>query len=219
MKIFKQILTSILLLYSFINAETFYVPGQFELIQDAINNSSDNDSILVSPGVYNEKINFDPVILRFATAFGASPRMRFDLTINEFAYELLKGNELVVYDPDTWRPYCHVNDFSRLILKILEDKKNNFKFEVYNAGSDENNFTKRQIAELLAKKISGSKIKFKEGDVDPRNYKVDFSKVKKILNFKPKYSVQYGIIEILKALKNKKFEMIKKESNFGNYKI
>ena len=163
----------------------------------------------------NEKINFDPVILRFATAFGASPRMRFDLTINEFAYELLKGNELVVYDPDTWRPYCHVNDFSRLILKILEDKKNNFKFEVYNAGSDENNFTKRQIAELLAKKISGSKIKFKEGDVDPRNYRVNFKKLSNI-NFQIKHNVKDEIDELIKFIKKNNFE---EKKLYGNYEI
>ena len=163
----------------------------------------------------NEKINFDPVILRFATAFGASPRMRFDLTINEFAYELLKGNELLVYDPDTWRPYCHVNDFSRLILKILEDKKNNFKFEVYNAGSDENNFTKRQIAELLAKKISGSKIKFKEGDVDPRNYRVNFKKLSNI-NFQIKHNVKDEIDELIEFIKKNNFE---EKKLYGNYEI
>ncbi len=163
----------------------------------------------------NEKINFTPIILRFATAFGASPRMRFDLTINEFAYELLKGNELVVYDPDTWRPYCHVNDFSRLISKVLEDQKTDFRFEVFNAGSNENNFTKRQIAELLAKKINGSKVKFKEGDVDPRNYRVNFQKLS-YLNFQIKHNVKDEIDGLIQFIKKNNFEQKKL---YGNYEI
>ena len=163
----------------------------------------------------NEKINFEPLILRFATAFGASPRMRFDLTINEFAYELLKGNELVVYDADTWRPYCHVNDFSRLILKVLDDQKNNLKFEIFNVGSDANNFTKRQIAELIADKISGSKVKFKKGDIDPRNYKVNFQKLSKI-DFQIKHNVKDEIDELINFIKNNDF---KEKKFFGNYEI
>ena len=163
----------------------------------------------------SEKINFDPVILRFATAFGASPRMRFDLTINEFAFELIRGNELVVYDPDTWRPYCHVDDFSRLMLRVIKHEKNSLKFEVFNAGSDENNFTKRQIADLLAKNINGSKVKFKEGDVDPRNYKVNFKKLSNI-NFQIKHNVEDEIGKLIKFIKDNKF---KEKKLYGNYEI
>ena len=57
-------------------------------------------------------------ILRFATAFGLSDRMRFDLTINEFTKDLFLGKNLDVFDPDTWRPYCHIRDFSKLLMKF-----------------------------------------------------------------------------------------------------
>ena len=58
--------------------------------------------------------------MRFATAFGLSPRMRFDLTVNHFCYSMVKDKKIEVFDPETWRPYCHVKDFSRLIFKVLD---------------------------------------------------------------------------------------------------
>ena len=65
-------------------------------------------------------VDYHPTILRFATAFGLSPRMRFDLTVSEFTRELFLGNELLVFDAETWRPYCHTQDFAKLIQKVLE---------------------------------------------------------------------------------------------------
>lgn len=165
----------------------------------------------------NQIIN--PVILRFATAFGLSKRMRFDLTVNQFVKDLFFKKKLIIYDASTWRPYCHVKDFCRLIHKTMKTKNKKIIGQVFNAGGDKNNFTKQGILNLIKKKIKDNKIIYKKNDVDPRNYKVDFGKVKRILNFKPSYSVQYGIVEILKALKNKKIKKIKQESNFGNYRI
>ena len=68
------------------------------------------------------KKNFRPIILRFSTAFGLSPRMRFDLTVNEFVKDLFLYKEVKVYDENTWRPYCHVKDFARLMLFLLKKK-------------------------------------------------------------------------------------------------
>ena len=86
-------------------------------------------------------VDYCPTVLRFATAFGLSPRMRFDLTVNEFTRELALGNELLVFDPDTWR-YCHLQDFARLILKVLNSDSSKVAFEVFNAGGDANNLPK-----------------------------------------------------------------------------
>src|SRR3990167_3095768 len=83
------------------------------------------------------KIDYTPTILRFATAFGLSPRMRFDLTVNQFARELYAGAEVLVYDPETWRPYCHVQDFALILQRVLESPASLVGFEVFNAGSDE----------------------------------------------------------------------------------
>ena len=61
--------------------------------------------------------------LRFSTVYGLSPRMRFDLTVNEFTKELVSGRELVIFGEQFWRPYCHVTDFSRAILSVLNASK------------------------------------------------------------------------------------------------
>ena len=160
--------------------------------------------------------NLCTTILRFATAFGESPRMRFDLTINEFIYELLINKKLLVYDPDTWRPYCHVNDFARLIEKVLRSDKILIKNEIFNAGSDINNFTKRQIVEIISRSIKDCDIMYKEHGVDPRNYKVDFSKIKKVLNFHPNYNVEDYMSKLVETIKNTKYLS---KSTYGNYEI
>ena len=97
-------------------------------------------------------------ILRFATAFGVSPRMRFDLTINEFVKTLFLNKTLDVYDADTWRPYCHVRDFAKFIEIILNSDSEKINFEIFNAGSSENNFTKRMLVNEISKIIPNSKI-------------------------------------------------------------
>ena len=90
-----------------------------------------------------DKTGMNPIILRFATAFGLSPRMRFDLTVSEFTRDLAIGNNLLVYDTNTWRPYCHVQDFAILIQLLIEAPKEKVGFEVFNAGGDINNATKQ----------------------------------------------------------------------------
>tara|TARA_B100000579_G_C22840418_1_gene861144 strand:+ start:1983 stop:2966 length:984 start_codon:yes stop_codon:yes gene_type:complete len=165
----------------------------------------------------NKKLITSPTILRFATAFGYSPRMRFDLTVNQFVKEMWENKEITVYDKETWRPYCHVKDFARLMIKILEAPKEIVDFEIFNAGGDENNYTKEMIAESIKNILSTGKINYLKNDVDPRNYRVNFDKLKKIINFTPKYSIEYGIEEVLSKIKQNKFSNIK---NFhGNFLI
>lgn len=158
-------------------------------------------------------------ILRFATAFGYSERMRFDLTINQFIKELYIDKNIDVYDPDTWRPYCHVKDFANGILKVMNSKKKNL-FNIYNIGSNKNNFTKRMIANRISKLLKIKKVNFLKKSKDFRNYRVDFSKMQRELNFVPKYSINFGIKEILNFLK-KSEKTIKISSNkkYGNFEI
>ena len=170
----------------------------------------------------NKKSQFySPTVLRFATAFGYSPRMRFDLTINHFCYSMFKDKEIEVYDPNTWRPYCHVKDFSRLIIKILTSERDKVDKKVFNAGSDINNFSKKAIVDLILKKLPNTKVIFKKGGVDKRDYKVSFEKIKKELNFETKYSVEDGIVEILSILKEDKIKFLKENSTKtrGNFEI
>jgi nucleoside-diphosphate-sugar epimerase len=166
------------------------------------------------------EFDFSPVVLRFATAFGLSPRMRFDLTVSEFTKDLVMGKELLVYDADTWRPYCHVKDFARLIEIVINASNNQIKKEVFNAGGEVNNFTKQGILDTILKYLPNSKISFKEHGTDPRNYKVNFSKVKRVLGFEPKYTVEDGVVELIEAFKMNLFSNLNEDLDFhGNYNI
>ena len=155
-------------------------------------------------------------ILRFATAFGSSPRMRFDLTLNEFVKTMFNNKILEIYDKDTWRPYCHVKDFAKIIDKVFKAAKRKVFFEVFNAGSSKNNFTKLMIVQKIKKFFKNrKKIKFVDNSKDMRNYEVNFDKIRRKLNFISNWTLEKGIREIALKLKKQKYP---KSSN-GNYKI
>lgn len=160
--------------------------------------------------------NFTYTIMRFATAFGLSNRMRFDLTVNEFCKESYVSNMIEVYEPHRYRPYCHVKDFSRAIFKVFNSKKNLINQEIFNCGNNKNNFTKSKICQILKNFNKKLFIKYNHNIVDKRNYRVSFKKINKKLSFKCLYSVEYGIREIIAYLKkNKKINY----DNLGNYII
>jgi len=162
----------------------------------------------------SKNFNFQIVILRFATAFGVSKRMRFDLTVNEFVKDAYLKKKIEVYEPHTFRPYCHIKDFARIINLKIKKKFN--KKVILNCGSNNNNFSKQQITELLKKKIRSLNVNYINEIKDSRNYKVNFSKIKKELNFKAKYSMEYGIKEVIKFIKKKKtYTFLSRMGNFN----
>jgi nucleoside-diphosphate-sugar epimerase len=161
---------------------------------------------------------FKVTIFRFATAFGLSDRMRFDLTINQFILEMYVKGEIEIYDHNTWRPYCHLKDFARLIYKSYTVDPKLINGQVFNAGSNRNNYNKIQIAHAIKKYING-KIKIIKESKDKRNYKVDFNKLEKKLGFKCIYGLDYGIRTILQSLKKQKKNKLKKNFLLGNFKV
>lgn len=166
------------------------------------------------------KLDYSPTILRFATAFGVSPRTRFDLTVNEFVRELYLGKELVVYDHATWRPYCHVLDFSLALKLVLKAPAQKVAFEVFNAGSEKNNYTKAMIIEEILCLIPEAKVSYQKHGSDPRNYRVNFNKIQTVLGFTAQYSVADGIHELLSALRNQLVVDVDTRPNFyGNYQL
>jgi nucleoside-diphosphate-sugar epimerase len=168
------------------------------------------------------KFKFSTIILRFATAFGLSPRMRFDLTVNEFIKDAFFKKQLEIYEPNTYRPYCHIKDFCRIINLVLKKKSTDLDKEVFNCGSNNNNYSKIQIARILKKIFKDLKIVINKNVKDKRNYKVDFGKIKRVLKFKSKYNLNYGVSEIITFLKkNKELKLYKNINNktFGNYFI
>jgi len=167
-----------------------------------------------------DKVDYSATVLRFATAFGLSPRMRFDLTVSEFTRELYLGRELLVFDAYTWRPYCHVQDLSAAIRCVLEAKHDRVHFEVFNVGGESNNFTKQMIVDEIMRQVPEGKVKYQEHGSDPRNYRVSFKKIKEHLGFSIQYSIRRGVEELLKALREGLFDHVESQSCwFGNYKI
>jgi len=164
--------------------------------------------------------DYTGVVLRFATAFGLSPRMRFDLSVSEFVRDVFFGEELLVYDEHTWRPYCHVRDFARLLETVINTDKDKVNFEVFNAGGDVNNFTKKMIVDEILKFIPDGNVRYGENGSDPRNYKVSFNKVKKVLGFEPQFTVTDGISELVNALQIGLYaDSMKDKNKYGNYEI
>ena len=144
--------------------------------------------------------DFSPTSLRFSTVFGLSPRMRFDLTVNEFTKFLALGEELVVFGEQFWRPYCHVSEFSRAIQAVLDAPRERVAYEVFNVGSTAENYTKKMIVEALLQQIPEGRVRYVQKNEDPRDYRVDFSKIKNVLGFEPRLKVPDGIREVREVL-------------------
>lgn len=166
------------------------------------------------------KVDFSPTVLRFATAFGLSGRMRFDLTINEFTRTLFRDEELLVYDAHTWRPYCHVRDFAEVIARLLAAPAADMAFEVFNAGGDANNFTKQMIVDAIMAEIPSGRVRYREHGGDPRSYRVNFAKIRDRLGFVPRFSVEDGIRELIAAMRQGFFDDVSvPESFYGNWVV
>jgi len=144
-----------------------------------------------------------PTCLRFSTVYGLSPRIRFDLTVNEFTKEIALGRELVVFGEQFWRPYCHVQDLARSVLYVIENKEGLTDFNVYNVGDTAENYQKQTIVEEIQKQIPEAKIKYVEKNEDPRDYKVSFEKIKNDLGFQITKKVPDGIAQIKKIIEDK----------------
>lgn len=167
-----------------------------------------------------DKVNYTGVVLRFSTAFGLSPRMRFDLTISEFTRDLFAGRELLVYDEHTWRPYCHLRDFARLLDRVLEADNGKVHFEVFNAGGEINNYTKKMIVDAILEQIPDGNIRYGENGSDPRNYRVSFSRVKEVLGFEPQFTLQDGVKELITAMQHGVYaDALENREKYGNYVI
>lgn len=149
--------------------------------------------------------SFSPTCLRFSTVYGLSPRMRFDLTVNEFVKDLTLRKTIDVYGEQFWRPYCHVKDFSNAYLKIINSPKKDVAYNVFNVGDTSENYTKKMIIEEIGKIVDDIKINYVKRVEDPRDYRVNSDKIKKELDFKIEYKLIDGIKEISDAIKNNQF--------------
>jgi nucleoside-diphosphate-sugar epimerase len=145
---------------------------------------------------------FATTCLRFATVYGASPRMRFDLTVNEFTRDLVLGRELVVYGELFWRPYVHVRDAARAVAMVLSAPADDVRALVFNVGDSDENYRKLDLVELLRERIPDASVSFVAREEDPRDYRVSFEKIRASLGYEITATVPDGIDEVAAMIRS-----------------
>jgi len=146
--------------------------------------------------------NFAVTVLRQATLYGYSPRMRFDLAINLMTMSAVEKHEIIVMGGGAqWRPFLHVKDAAMAIMTVLSSERNLVDSEVFNVGSNEHNLMIRDLAEIVAGEVSETRIKVAPDDADRRSYRVRFDKIKERLDYRPSLSPAEGVREIAAALR------------------
>jgi nucleoside-diphosphate-sugar epimerase len=141
---------------------------------------------------------FSPTYLRNATAYGPSPRMRFDIVVNNLSALAWTTKEIkMTSDGTPWRPLVHLLDICQAVACVLEAPKEAIHNEVFNVGNTEDNYRVREIAEIVAKTFPGCQLSFGKSDPDNRSYRVSFDKIKhKLPGFKTKYRAGDGSAQL-----------------------
>ena len=143
------------------------------------------------------------VILRFATAYGLSARMRFDLSVNHFTRDLGSGKKLEISGSKTWRPYCHVEDLAKAVILVLRANELDEMSPVFNVGNSKENYSKEMLVKEILRRAPSGKVDFlEESGNDLRNYFVDFSRIRMELGFKNQFTVPDGISEVLRLVQS-----------------
>jgi nucleoside-diphosphate-sugar epimerase len=147
---------------------------------------------------------FHPTCLRFATAYGLTPRPRFDLTVNEFTRELYLNRKLEVFGKQFWRPYCHAVDLARACVLVSEADAVKVHGQAFNVGDSTENYRKRDLVELILRALPDRRgnVAYVQRAEDPRDYRVNFDKVARVLAFAVSRKVVDGIGEVVFALES-----------------
>jgi len=146
--------------------------------------------------------DFSVTVLRQATVYGYSYRMRFDLAINGMVLGFFKNGQIpIMRDGKQWRPFVHVKDTSNAFVKVIESDVELVNGEVFNVSSNDQNVQIFDLAQVVAESI-GIPLKYEwYGDPDVRSYRVSFDKIKEKLNYTTKFSPRDGAKEVFDALK------------------
>lgn len=137
-----------------------------------------------------------PTILRLATVFGWSRRMRFDLAINLLTAKAVLEDQIPVYGGEQYRPFVHVQDAARAFASVLNAPKENVKHQIFNVGDNNLNYQIKRVGELIQENVEDSEIRFIEGKEDHRTYRVDFNKINHILDWSTERSISDGVAGI-----------------------
>ncbi len=144
-----------------------------------------------------------PLLFRFATLYGISPRTRFDLIVNQFVLEAFTRRQLIIYQRGYSRSFVHIRDVVRGVIMGLEAEREKVKGQVFNLGTDNGNYSKDDIVRLVLKRMPETFVEYKDltfgGDM--RDITVSFEKIRRVLGFETTLDVDDGVREVLNALK------------------
>jgi nucleoside-diphosphate-sugar epimerase len=160
---------------------------------------------------------FSPTFLRNATAYGASPRLRADVVVNNLVgLAFTTGEVLVQSDGTPWRPLVHIEDIARAFLAVLHAPRELIHNEAFNVGRSEENYRVRQLADLVQEVVPGSRVRYAEGGgPDPRCYRVDCTKIARTLpGFRPEWTVRRGMEQLRDAFRR---HQLTHEAFMGKY--
>jgi len=143
--------------------------------------------------------NFSPTFLRNATAYGVSPRLRFDLVLNNLvAWAYTKGLVYIKSDGTPWRPIVHIEDISRAFIAVLEAPRGLIHNEAFNVGRNEDNYQIRDLAQIVKETVPNCRVEYApDAGPDKRCYRVDCSKIANTLpGFQPQWDARKGAVEL-----------------------
>ena len=144
---------------------------------------------------------FQPTILRFATAYGWSHRPRFDLVANLFSAQAVTDKKIRIINGEQWRPFVHTRDIARACVLAMEADLNKVGCEIFNVGDHSQNFTLKQLGEIVAAAEPGTFVEEIRNNDDMRNYRVDFTKIQTVLGFRCETPLTEGIREMVDAVR------------------
>lgn len=176
--------------------------------------------------------DFAVTCLRFATVYGISGRTRFDLVVNLLCAKAVRDGVITVYGADQWRPFVHVDDVAAAVAMTLQAPTGLVAGEAFNVGSDNQNYTLGEVAELINKQVPDAEIVSDPDFVDKRNYRVSFEKIRTRLGFEPAWTIEHGIAQVTALMRSNRVGhyslptysnlLYLKErgvKSFGNFKI
>ncbi|MGB8030155.1 MAG: SDR family oxidoreductase [Terracidiphilus sp.] len=146
---------------------------------------------------------FSPTFLRNATAYGVSPRLRFDIVLNNLvAWAVTTGRVFIKSDGTPWRPIVHIEDICRAFVAALNAPRELIHCQAFNVGSNEENYQIRDLAKFVKEIVPGCRVEYaKDGGPDKRCYRVDFTKIRNTLpSFKPRWNARKGARELYDAI-------------------
>jgi nucleoside-diphosphate-sugar epimerase len=162
---------------------------------------------------------FCTTAVRFSTLYGLSPRMRFDIAINGMVLGATQTGRIpVMRDGTQWRPFLHVRDAARALHELLSAPEKRINGQIFNVGSDDQNYQIRPLAEEVARSMTKPPVLEWYGDPDARSYQVSFEKVRSTVGYEPRLRPKDAVVEVELALATHALEGSPKTNTMGWYK-